>query len=79
MAVTCVSYYPTELETQRFWEHQAVRETAPVELPDGLPKEIKSTLAWKRDEIEAKQDKWRVDLSSQDVNAVDAALAQFEC
>lgn len=78
MSVTCVSYYPSEVETQRFWNEERTRNKASVDVPSGFPKKLNSSLAWTREEIEMKQSDWKLDLTSEEIEAINAALVAFE-
>ena len=78
MSTTCVSYYPSEVEIQRFWDEERSREKATIDLPNGFPKELQSPLAWTRPEIEKKQSEWKLEMAIEDVEAINAALEAFE-
>lgn len=78
MAATCVSYYPSEAETQRFWNGELTRQNAIIEVPSGFPNKLESPLAWTRAEAESKQSEWKLDLTSGEIVAIDAALVAFE-
>tara|TARA_R110002003_G_scaffold96_23_gene7605 strand:- start:176 stop:502 length:327 start_codon:yes stop_codon:yes gene_type:complete len=78
MAATCVSYYPSDLDTQRFWNNDHTEKEYAVEIPADFPKKIESPLAWTRDEVESKRCEWKLDLTSKEVAAIDAALLGFE-
>lgn len=70
--------FPSEVETQRFWGKQSTIKSATVALPTGFPAKISSTLAWTKEDIEAKRNEWQVNLTGDDIVAIDAALADFE-
>jgi hypothetical protein len=78
MTATCLSYYPSELETQQFWDRELNRDKAGVDIPYGFPKKLDSPLAWTGAEIENKQSQWKLDLTDEEIVAIDAALAGFE-
>ena len=78
MATTCVSYYPSEVDTQRFWNLELSREKIGVDIPLGFPKKLDSPLAWTGAEIESKQVEWKLDLTSEEITAIHAALEAFE-
>jgi hypothetical protein len=72
------SYYPSQWETDRFWSAEQSRAKSIVDVPAGFPKQIESTLAWTPEDIATKQAQWKLDLSENDIAAIDAALARFE-
>lgn len=78
MATTCIAYTPSDLDTQRFWDQELSRQKASLDLPSGFPKELKSPLAWKGVDIEQKQLEWKLDLTDEEIAAIDAALAAFQ-
>lgn len=78
MATHCTTYIPSELDTQRFWDRELTRQKASLDVPHGFPKEIKSSLAWKGVDIEKKRSEWKLDLTDEEIAAIDAALAAFE-
>jgi len=78
MATTCLSYHPTELDAARFWEKQHGKTATEADVPTGYPRELHSPLAWTRAEVEKKKSEWVLELSKEDVEAIDAALAMFE-
>jgi len=71
-------YYPSELDTQRFWDRELTRNKANLDVPHGFPKELNSPLAWTGAEIETKESQWKLDLTEEEIVAVEAALAAFE-
>ncbi len=78
MAATCTSYYPSEIETHRFWNLELNRKNSGVDVPLGFPKALSSPLAWTGAEIESKQSQWKLDLTSEEVTVIHAALLAFE-
>lgn len=78
MAATCTAYTPSDLDTQRFWDRELSRQNPSLDLPYGFPKELKSSLAWKGVDIEQKQLEWKLDLTDEEIAAIEAALAAFE-
>ena len=76
-----LTYYPTEEHASRFWKTQQGIESEhkPTScVPDGFPKQLRSSLAWTRAEIEGQRSKWIVELDKVDIEAIEAALASFE-
>lgn len=78
MAAVSTSYYPSAADVQRFWQSESAREESHVKVPDGFPLKLHSTLAWTQDEIKAKQDDWSLELTSEDLTAIEAALRAYE-
>ncbi|KAL8952551.1 MAG: hypothetical protein Q9222_001541 [Ikaeria aurantiellina] len=62
----------------RFWNLELKREKICVGIPAGFPNQIESPLVWKGAEIESKQSEWKLDLTHEDIAAIDAALVAFE-
>lgn len=79
MATTYPAYTPSDLDTQRFWDREDTRQKASLDVPYGFPKVLKSPLAWKGVDIEKKQPEWKLDLTVEEIAAIDAALVAFEC
>lgn len=78
MATTCVSYFPNDIETKRFWDLEQARAKSRVEVPAGFPNRLDSSLAWSGNEIEGKDQEWTIELTAEDVKLIEAALAEFE-
>jgi len=78
MAAAIASYIPSDIDTKLFWEKEVIREKINLNVPDGFPKHIDSPLAWTGAEIETKESEWKLDLTAEDIIAIDAALAKFE-
>jgi len=78
MATTCSSYYPSQSEIEQFWNEEASREKANVEIPHGYPQELHSPLAWTRADAEKKRSEWIIELEVKDIDAINAALSTFE-
>lgn len=78
MAVVCETYTPSDLDTQRFWDVENARKKESLDVPAGLPKKLNSPLAWIGADIESKQSEWKLDLTDDEIAAIDAALAGFE-
>ncbi|RYO97404.1 hypothetical protein DL765_011248 [Monosporascus sp. GIB2] len=78
MEVTTASYLPSDIDTKRFWEKEAIREKPNLDVPDGFPNYIDSPLAWTGAEVETKESEWKLDLTVEDIAAIDAALEKFE-
>ncbi|RYP57029.1 hypothetical protein DL769_009745 [Monosporascus sp. CRB-8-3] len=78
MAATTASYVPSDIDTKRFWEKEAIREKPNLDVPDGFPNHIDSPLAWTGAEVETKESEWKLDLRVEEIAAIDAALAKFE-
>ncbi|KAL2680349.1 hypothetical protein Neosp_007946 [[Neocosmospora] mangrovei] len=77
MGDVCESYYPSGTATQRFWDEHAKKAKASLEVPDGFPTSLVSTLAWTGDGIRDREPEWRMKLSAEDVAAIDAATTAF--
>ena len=78
MADLVASYIPSDVYVKRFWEKEAVREKTSLDVPDGFPRHIDSPLVWTAKEVEAKESQWTLDLTVEEIAAIDAALATFE-
>lgn len=78
MAATTASYVTSDIDTKLFWEKEANRESINLNVPDGFPKHIDSPLAWTGAEVETKESEWKLDLTAEEIVAIDAALAKFE-
>ncbi|EPE33005.1 Clavaminate synthase-like protein [Glarea lozoyensis ATCC 20868] len=80
MAAACATYTPSELDTKRFWDIEASRQKTKVEIPYGFPAKLESSLAWKGEDIdvENEQAEWKLDLTDEEISAIDAALKTFE-
>lgn len=78
MAATCVTYTPSEADTRTFWDRELTREKVCLDIPHGFPKKLDSPLAWIGADIESKQSEWKLDLTDEDIGAIDAALRSFE-
>jgi len=78
MAATIASYVPSDIDTKLFWEKEAIREKINLNVPNGFPKHIDSPLAWTGAEVEMKESEWKLDLTTEEIVAIDAALAKFE-
>ncbi|GJC77409.1 taurine hydroxylase-like protein SAT17 [Colletotrichum liriopes] len=78
MTATCVSYNPSDIDTQRFWDLDVARNKASLEVPFGFPAKLNSPLAWTGADIESNQSEWRLVLTSEEVAAIDVALKKFE-
>jgi hypothetical protein len=78
MATSCLAYTPSDVDEQRFWDQQRTRNSPPVDVPPGFPKKLESPLAWTGADIEAKQSQWKLDLTGEELLAIDSALATFE-
>ncbi|KAJ5611892.1 Clavaminate synthase-like protein [Penicillium herquei] len=78
MADICASYTPSDRDAQRFWDQELVRQKGSLEVPDGFPKQIKSSLAWTAAEIGNKQSDWRLSLKEEEIAVIDAAVVEFE-
>jgi len=78
MAATIASYIPSDIDTKLFWEKEAIGEKINLDVPDGLPKHINSPLAWTGAEVEKKESEWKLELTAEEIVAIDTALAKFE-
>lgn len=78
MAATVASYVPSDAYVERFWQKEATRPRTSLPVPDGFPRYLDSPLAWTGAEVEAKEAEWRLDLTSEEIDSIDAALAKFE-
>lgn len=79
MAAVCTAYYPSDLDTQRYWEWQSVSKRNEVSVPEGFPKSLVSTLAWTGDEIRCHDESaWVFDLTGDDLAAIKVAVAGYE-
>lgn len=78
MAASVATYVPSDRDQQLFWEKEEARDKIELDLPQGFPKHIDSPLAWTGAEVEGKESEWRLDLTVEEVAAIDAALAKFE-
>lgn len=79
MPFLCNAYHPSGADTERFWQSNPQDQTTYLDLPAGFPNEIKSTFAWNREDIETKENEWKLCLNPDEVEAVNTALAKFEC
>ena len=79
--MAALDYYPSHQHAAQFWETQRGREeaedTEPC-VPEGFPKQLHSSLAWTRAEIEGQCSKWTVELNNDDIRAIETALSSFE-
>jgi hypothetical protein len=79
MATPAIPYIPSEADTARFW-HEEYNKGRPrnVDVPEGYPEKLISPLAWKAQDIERNTPEWYLNLSDEDLTAIDSALARFE-
>ncbi len=79
---TTASYVPSEQHASHFWAtHHSLASQEPFtesKVPDGFPEKLNSPLAWTRAEIERKRSEWVVQLSKEEIEAIEAAIASFE-
>lgn len=78
MGTICESYNPSDIDTQRFWDWQSTREKPSLDVPNGFPRRLDSSLAWIGENILDKESEWKIDLSAEDIAAVDAAVTAFD-
>ncbi|KAF5723289.1 Clavaminate synthase [Fusarium mundagurra] len=78
MGDVCGSYYPSEIDTQRFWVERDSRAQETIGVPEGFPHKLDSTLAWTRDDIHSRGREWRTELSVEDVAVIEAAANAFQ-
>jgi hypothetical protein len=71
-------YFPSEKQAESFWK--ALPQDVPeiVRVPFGFPKKLLSPLAWKAKDIQAHLTEYVVELSPEDVDNVESALAAFK-
>ncbi|KAL3489020.1 hypothetical protein BJX62DRAFT_239489 [Aspergillus germanicus] len=77
MATTCTNYTPSDLDAKRFWDIELTRQKT-VQIPDGFPERLDSSMAWIGSGIQSRQAEWELDLTEEELAAIDAALASFE-
>nr|RBQ90374.1 hypothetical protein FVER53263_08627 [Fusarium verticillioides] len=65
MSDICESYYPSDEHHKRFWDRQSKKEEFEINVPDGFPKVLKSTLAWRGEDIQDKEAQWKADDSGE--------------
>lgn len=78
MGDICESYYPSDEHHRRFWDGQSNKDECGVNVPDGFPKTLSSTLAWRGEDIQDKEAQWKVKLSDQDVSSIHNAVKIFD-
>ncbi|KAK0871220.1 hypothetical protein LTR87_012966 [Friedmanniomyces endolithicus] len=71
-------YCPSDEEAERFWQAELQNGKVSTGVPDGFPQKLRSSFAWKGADIEDKQSEWQLDLTSDEIDSVNAALAAFE-
>jgi hypothetical protein len=72
------SYNPSDEDAKRYWDAEASRVTPDVDIPEGFPKRLESTLAWRGEEIADDQSSWKLELTKDEIAEIDAALSSFE-
>ena len=72
------SYNPSDEDAQRYWDAEASRVTPDVDVPDGFPQRLESTLVWTGKEIAEDQSSWKMELTKDEIAGIDAALSSFE-
>lgn len=73
-----LSYCPSDEEAERFWQAELQNGKVSTGVPDGFPQKLRSSFAWKGADIEDRQSEWQLDLTSDEIDSVNAALAAFE-
>jgi len=72
------NYYPTEEDSERFWASQSTSAGANEPLPEGFPSVLKSPLAWTKSDVEKQRDTWTLDLTDEELKAIDSAVKEFQ-
>ncbi|CCT74741.1 uncharacterized protein FFUJ_10807 [Fusarium fujikuroi IMI 58289] len=78
MGDVCESYYPSDEHHRRFWDGQSNKDECGANVPDGFPKALNSTLAWRGEDIQDKETQWKVKLSDQDIASICNAVRAFD-
>lgn len=78
MTVTCAAYHPSEEEAIRYWDQERVRGKSSTSVPSDFPERLSSPLVWTGAEVEKKQTDWKLELSNDDIAAIEWALKSFE-
>jgi hypothetical protein len=71
-------YFPTDQQAKSFWEATPENFVGPSRVPLGFPEQLVSPLAWRAEDVQARLSSYVVELTKEDVDAVESALSTFK-